>query len=378
MNTRLAAVVVLAILACGASPLTAPPRIVTLQRVDLTHLPAIEAYLTVTDGAGTAVLGLNERDVSVAIDKTPQKLTSLVSALDGGEYLAVALLFDRSGSMRSAMEATRDAAVQFIGRLSVNDRMAVVSFDDTVRVDAGFTSDRAVLTSAIRSIATGKDTALYDAIQTALDLLHDAGTGRQAIVVLSDGKNTKSVHEAAAVLAAARARGVAIYTVGLGRELDAAVLARMASATGGLSMNAAHPDQLRVIYQKIADLLNNQYVLSFTSTFGGDEAWHTLRVDVAGAGLPVAAAERSFIASPGLGVSRELVSSYERRADRGGRARQAGIWGGFGLAAGLLLVLLARLIRPEVAVLSPLAIGVVLVASAFGVILGTIVRALGR
>jgi VWFA-related protein len=378
VRDRFAAAVAVAALACGPVLLAAPPRTVTLQRVDVTHLPVVDVYLTVTDGSGTAVLGLNEREVSVAIDKTPQKLTSLISALDGGEYLAVALLFDRSGSMRAAMDATRDAAVQFIGRLSVRDELAVVSFDDTVRVDAGFTNDRAALTSAVRSISSGKNTALYDAIQTALDLLEGVRTRRQAIVVLSDGKNTKSVHAAAAVLSAAHARGVAVYTVGLGPELDRAALARIAAETGGLSMNAARADELRVLYQKIADLLNNQYVLSFTSTFGGDESWHTLRVDVAGADVPAAGADRSFIASPGLGVSRELVSSYERRADEVGFARQAAIWGGLGLAAGLLIVLLARVLRPDVSFVSPLAIGIVFVASALGAILGTIARALGR
>lgn len=376
-SAKVTAVVIAVLVAGGLALHAAPPRVVTLQRVDLTHLPVVDVYLTVTDDAGASVLGLTPLEVTAAIDTTPQKITSLTSALAGGESLAVALLFDRSGSLKRSLDDTRGAAVEFIRRLSVNDRMAVVSFDDQVRVEAPFTSDRAVLEAAVKGIATGKDTALYDAIQTALDLMKGAGTPRQAVLVLSDGKDTKSTRQSADVLAEAKKRGVPVYTVALGTEVDTGVLTTIASETGGMAMKAAKADGLRLVYQKIADLLKNQYVLSFTSSFGRDEAWHTLHIEVSGAGSPAVSARREFVLSQGPGVSRELISAYERKAADQGLAMLAAVWAGLGLIVGLSLVLLIRLARPGVSLLSFIPIGIIVLSGLLGAVLGLIISALG-
>lgn len=46
----------------------APQKTVTLQRIDVTRLPDIEVYLTVTDAKGNSVLGLTKFEVSVGLD----------------------------------------------------------------------------------------------------------------------------------------------------------------------------------------------------------------------------------------------------------------------------------------------------------------------
>jgi VWFA-related protein len=352
-----------------------PPHVVSVQRIDVSRLPTVDVYLTVADDKANAVLGLTELEVAVAIDATPQKITSLTSALAGGESLAVVLLFDRSGSMKTALDGTRDAAIQFIRRLSVNDRMAVVSFDDTVRVDAPLTNDREALERAVRGITTGTDTALHDAIKTALDLLKGVGTRRQAIVVLSDGKDTKSRLTQAEVLTDAKASGVPIFTLGLGRTVASGALERLARETGGVSMAAARAEELRSLYQAIAGQLANQYVMSFTSTVGSDEAWHRLTVEARAAGGAAVSAQREFIASQGPGVSRELVASYERAVEHQNIARQATVWAVLGLIAGVLIVSFVRVVRPDVSLWSPLTAGIIVLAGLIGGIVAMIVRA---
>jgi VWFA-related protein len=333
-------------------------------------------YLTVTDDKAKAVLGLTELDIAVAVDARPQKIASVTSALSGGEFLAVALLFDRSGSMKTALDGTRDAAIQFIRRLSVNDRLAVVSFDDTVRVDAPLTNDRAVLERAVRGITTGTDTALHDAIKAALALLKGVGTKRQAIVVLSDGKDTKSRITLADVVSEAKSRGVPVYTLGLGPSVAGDVLQRLARETGGSWMAAGGAGELREVYQTIADQLANQYVVTFVSTFGADEAWHRLIVEARTTGGAGASVPREFLASQGLGVARELISSFERKAERQDAVRQTATWSAFGLMAGGLIVLLVRAIRPDVSLWSPLTAGIIVLAGLLGGIIGMIVRVL--
>ena len=355
----------------------ASEKAVTLQRVDVTRLPAVEVYLTVTDPKGDSVLGLTDAELSVSIDGAPQKITSLTSALAGGESLSVVLLFDRSGSMNTARDVTRDAAIQFLRRLSVDDQMAVVSFDDKVRVDGPLSKDRASLEAAIKGIAAGRDTALYDAIQTALDLLKDVKTKRQAILVLSDGKDTRSTVKAADVLAEAKKRGVPVFSVAIGDAIDKGSLDRLAHDTGGDALTAARPEELRLLYQKIAERLQNQYVLSFASTYGEDGAWHTLTIAVKDADPTTATARREFIATKGLGVSPDLIRGFERRAEQRDWAGLVGLGAVFGMVTGLVLVVVIRRIRPDVSLRSPLAIGVVLLSGLVGGITAAVARIVG-
>jgi VWFA-related protein len=371
-------VLLLSVALLWAFPLLgSPQKAVTLQRVDITRLPDIDVYLTVTDEKGNSVLGLTELEVTVGIDDIAQKITFLKSAIEGGEYLAVALLFDRSGSMKKALDQTKDAAVQFIKRLSVDDRMAAISFDDKVRIDASFSGDRASLESAIHGIAPGMDTALYDAVRTALGLFKDVGTKRQAILVLSDGKDTKSKFKAEEVLSEAKKMGVPIYALGLGDAVEAGVLGRLSSETGGITMKAAKPEELLLLYQKIADQLKNQYVLRFTSTFGQDDLWHKLRIQVKNAGNAAVSAQREFIASRGLGVSREVISSYEKKAEQRNILVHVGLGGSFGLLAGFMLILLIRFLRPDVSFCSPLSIGVILLTLLLGGIIAMALNTIG-
>jgi Ca-activated chloride channel family protein len=355
----------------------APQKTVTLQRVDVTRLPDIEVYLTVTDAKGNSVLGLTEFEVSVGLDDAPQKIGALTSALSGGEFLAVALLFDRSGSMKKALDQTKAAAEQFIKRLSVDDRMAVVGFDDKVRVEAAFTADRTALQTAIRGLAPGNDTALYDAIRTALDLFKDVATKRQAILVLSDGKDTRSKATADEALADAKTRGVPIFALALGDLVNEAALWRLADETGGTVLKASRPEELLLLYQKIADQLKNQYLLRFTSTFGRDDRWHKLRVEVASAGEAAAVGDRDFISSFGLGVSRDVISGIERREEKRDILVDAALGALGGLILSLLLLVLLRLVRRDLTFRPVLVVGIVVLLLLLGGIVGVLIKELG-
>jgi VWFA-related protein len=350
-----------------------PRRVVALQRIDVTGLPIVDVYLTVSDSAGKSVLGLTEREVEVAIDGTPQPGTSLISAIAGGEHLAVVLLFDRSGSMKQALDVTREAASGFVRRLSVGDRLAVVSFDEQIRVDAPLTSDRVALEAAVRGITAGSNTVLYDAVHSALGLLENAGTRRQAILVLSDGKDTRSRLKPADVVADVKAKGVPVYTIGLGSGVDAATLTHLAEETGGTFLRAAGPEDLRLLYQSIADLLENQYRLSFSSTFGVDEAWHALTVTVRDAGGEQTSAPREFVSSRGPGVSPGVMRAHEEAAILRARTVNAAVGSTFGLVAGLILMLGVRFARPDAPLVSVAAVAVLLLAAALGAVAAVLV-----
>jgi len=351
-------------------------RNVTLQRIDVSEIPEIHLYFSVTDETGNSILGLTEAEIQLAVDGAPQIISSLKSALEGREFLAVALLFDRSGSMKKALDQTKDAAINFVKRMSVDDQIAVISFDDIVRVDSNFSKDRAITENAIKAIDLGKDTALYDAIEKALSLLKNTQTKRQAIVTLSDGKDTKSKLLKEEILLEAKNNGIPLFTLGLGANIDENSLIELSNETGGSFFKAATPDDLLLLYQTIAEQLKNQYVLSFKLTFGMDEKWHDLKIMFKDPQGKEYASTREFIASKGPGVSRETMAGFERKIERRNILSILAIGAFIGLGFGLLLLLFIRLARPEVAIISLTAFGLVLSTMILGAIISFLIISL--
>jgi len=320
---------------------------INLQRIDVTGLPEVQLYFTVTDGSGNCVLGLNDNEIEISLDTVVQNITRLESALEGNEYLAVVLLFDRSGSMKTALDQAKAAAYDFSDRLSREDRMAVISFDDKVRIDSGLSTNREQIKTAIADINLGNDTSLYDAIQQALVLLEDEATNRQAILVLSDGRDTRSQLKKAEVMAQIKECGIPLFAIGLGDRQNTQNLTEFSQAAGGDYFQAIGPDDLLLIYQKIAEQLINQYVMEFTSSFGQDEKWHDLTLRIKNSQTEDAAISREFLAVRGVGVSRETVSRHVRGLEQQNMLLVVALGAGIGLILGVLLLLRIRLVRPR-------------------------------
>lgn len=255
----------------AAAPLSAARLVVQVNAIDVTRLPRVRAYVTVLDEKGQTVKGLRRESFALAdapLQIPPQPLNSFLvhSVLQSGQSLAVALVLDRSGSMKGApLAAAQRGALEFLTRTSAGDQVAVLSFADTVREDCAPTADRNAVRAAIQGLAAGGDTALYDAAMQAVRTVADVPKAtRKAAVLLTDGrKTTGQVDGPEPVASLAQDEGVRLYTIGLGREPDHATLAKLAGETGGAHFKAAKPADLLAVYQRVADRLQNEYVLTF-------------------------------------------------------------------------------------------------------------------
>ena len=351
-------------------PLFPVQRKISIQRVDLTGLPQMSVYFTLTDANDRSVLGISETEIDLSIDYAPQKILSLQSALEGGEFLAVSLVIDRSGSMKESMPQTKEAAVNFVKRISQGDQIALVSFDDHVRVDADFSGDRDLTAKAINDISLGKDTALYDAVGKSLELLEKMETKRQAVIILSDGMDNRSQVKKENILAESKKRNISLFSIGLGPDIEEDSLIELAGETGGTFLKAAEPGDLLLLYQTIADQLNNQYKLIFSSTFGRDDSWHTLQIgyrDPSGEEFKTA---RTFLATTSPGVARGALSQAEQKGEQKQMILATGIGAVLGLALALLILMIIKLVRPETEFRALYILGIVLTSIILGGILG--------
>lgn len=259
--------------------------------------PVVTTHLTLVDGTGRPVVGLGPQDFEVFENGQPVTNLRVGTAVDSTEPLVVALVIDTSGSMEGKpMADAKAAANTFIQGLGPNDKAAVISFSEQALLVQPFTHDKGALAAAIDSLRAVGDTALHDATILAAQALAREQTGRRIAIIMSDGDDTASAADANTAMTAMLMAGAPAFTVGLGYNLDAAVLQNLATRSGGIALFAPSSADLITAFNNIADQLRNQYVLTFTSSLQADGGRHSLLIRARANGT-VAEAQGSFVAS---------------------------------------------------------------------------------
>ena len=249
----------------------------------------VEVYATVTDRQGEPAAGLTAADFQVAEDGDLQRITAFAA----GEFpLAAAIGLDRSFSMNGTgnrLAAAKSAARTFIGALRPADQVMVVAIGSETEVAAPLSADRAAALGAIDRLDAWGTTPLYDATLVALDAIQ-AGKGRRALVLLSDGTDRYSDTRAADLVERARRSNVLIYPIALGSARPP-VFAELAAATGGRSFFVREPRELASVVTTIARELRFQYLLGYVPSRepSREPSWHAIDVTVNRPGVLVRA-----------------------------------------------------------------------------------------
>lgn len=184
------------------------------------------------------------------------------------ERASVILAMDVSLSMAAQdvdpdrITTAKDAAVEFLADLPEGLRVGLVAFSGSAQPLVPPTTDRSVLSSAVRGLRLGEGTAIGEAIFSSLELITadreqvgDDAPG--TIIILSDGETTMGRPDAQAV-AAANEAGVAVSTIAFGTEsgfvtvegqvvpvpVDAAALDQIAEVGGGVAFEALDAGEL--------------------------------------------------------------------------------------------------------------------------------------
>lgn len=246
--------------------------------------------VTVTDGAGKYVRGLKRADFKLMEDGREQTISSF-----GAEEtpFAAAVLLDFSGSMEKRVSMARAAAIRFLDGLREEDVAAVYRFDSKIEQLQDYSPSRDLAPLAFGMSAKGM-TVLNDAIIRAADDLSRRPEKRRAIVVLSDGYDTKSSASMEKALAAAASAGVTIYTVDMtpenarpeARAQASGILRNFAGKSGGRYVKTPGGQALREAFGSIIEELGNQYTLAYKPTNRErDGRWRSIEVKLSGAQL---------------------------------------------------------------------------------------------
>jgi len=182
----------------------------------------------------------------------------------GTQRLDAILLIDTSSSMsepttsgRTKLHAAVEAVRVFFDQLhfDLGDQAAIIAFNREAQLLQGLTPDRDALDRALDAIQVAQETCIVCGVSAADEELaspHRDADNVPVMVLLTDGKsNPRPASEAVDRARVAKDRGVIIFTIGLGGDLDVAALGEIASRPGYF-YRAPDAEDLAQIYASIA------------------------------------------------------------------------------------------------------------------------------
>ncbi len=248
------------------------------------NINMVELYTTVSDKKGRPVEGLQKEAFVVREEGELHTIQRFERVQDLTIHTGVVV--DASTSMREELEEAIDSAVAFFERvIRPRDRAAAVIFNDAPVLSVPFTNEIDLLRGGLEGVESEGETALYDTLVFTLHYFSGI-RGKRALILLSDGEDSRSRFSFAEALEFAQRSGVAIYTIALGldrRHIDSRnVLTRLANETGGRFFSISSARELDTIYDAIEQELRSQYLLVYQSSHveGGD--FRHVEVEVAG------------------------------------------------------------------------------------------------
>ena len=280
--------------------------------VDVVSVSAV-----VRDQKGRFVANLKQNDFIVAEEGQPRPILDFRAQSDGPVKLA--LLFDISGSMRvgtKAVDAVQTARV-LLSALKGGDQAAVFSFDTGLDRVTPFTSDLQSLIAALDRIQTPfGQTSIYDAVAETAKTVAAQGPGggrvpqRSAVVLLTDGIDTRSRLTSEQVATIASSIDIPVYVIAVMATIDdpqaggtahddvVGRLPDLARSTGGEMFTASAPAHASVAARQIVDELRHQYLLAFEAS--GGSGWKPVEIRARNRGLTVRARSGYAAGSNGM------------------------------------------------------------------------------
>lgn len=264
----------------------------------------VRVPVSVRDRNGRYVVDLKQTDFQLYENGVEQQIAHF-----GGveEAISVVLLIDVSCSIEKP-EDTIKAALTFIDQLRPADSVLPIAFGRNIyALLTESTRDHALLRERIKMLPDGKQTRcdggtrLYDAVDFVIHHILNTGTGRRAVVLLTDGRDSMLSKPGSFVttLKDVSELGVPFYSIRLVERYRAnrgqftgfpgdsgaeraklrffwrdinRYIDDLSSLSGGRSFPAAQGDELRENFIQIGEELRHQYMLAYYPSSKKDSA----------------------------------------------------------------------------------------------------------
>jgi len=269
----------LALLALGASGLVA-------QRTPLrSSVEVTVVTVTVRDENGRLVTGLPREAFEIYEDSVAVPIAQFTNER---VPVGLGLLLDVSDSMFGRRIKDAEAAVEHFltSLLDSDDAFFLMAFNHEPRLLFGWKTSPEGVHDAIVGLRPTGSTAIYDAMLASLPLIDGRPRERGAILLITDGADTASditLHELrpALIRSDAFVYAIAIDTpepMPIAQRVSVDTLNEITGQSGGRTEVVRATGDIEVATSNIADELNHQYVIGYSSPHPGDGKYHSIRV----------------------------------------------------------------------------------------------------
>jgi uncharacterized membrane protein len=173
--------------------------------------------------------------------------------------IALSLVIDRSGSMAGQpMEMAKSAAKAAVDVLQPDDLVEVIAFDSVPKRFVKMTPARRKgrIASDIGQIQPGGGTDIAPALDAALQDLSVTQARKKHVILLTDGK--APVANIRDIVQAMAAESITVTSVGLGSDVDDALLSMIKDLGGGRYHKVPEPAQLPKIFTTETEVVSRQ------------------------------------------------------------------------------------------------------------------------
>jgi VWFA-related protein len=233
--------------------------------------------------------GVRQQNATVEIEHAAATFGLLIES--GGRYQRL---------NETLGEAASSAAMQFLGEIGQNDRVAIWKYADNVEQLSDFSQGPDALQGALASLRTPPVSELnfYDALIATLTRMQTLN-GRKALILLSSGVDTFSKANYEDALQTARRSVVPIYAINLAVAARSATLSsngpysridwkraetelrQIATASGGRMYSPEFTFDVSGIYDDVMENLRVRYVITYKSTIDADvNRARTVRIEL--------------------------------------------------------------------------------------------------
>jgi len=227
---------------------------ISISRPDVTGFPNV----TVSVSTAESIVLTPE---SVILTDTKKEISGFTVEKTNNDKLSICFVLDRSGSMQGVyIDSAKQAIKSFATNMDVDTNGALVSFENSARVDCPLVDSAYMVAAQVEKISASGGTNIASGLLMGAEQLSGA-SGTKIIILLSDGVDGNAA-ELPKALNRLKQENIVVYAIGL-PGCDEEYLTNIASQTDGSYYPASTTASLNAIYEEIRSFLRNTYIVCY-------------------------------------------------------------------------------------------------------------------
>lgn len=233
--------------------------------IDTSFYPVIKVGFVASEEKAKLIENIKKENLELFEGK--KRVTNFsINLTKSNSILRLAVALDISTSMKGEKFNNAKIAIsELLKVLGGNVEIAFLTFGSEVHQISNFSTDYSFIEASLKNINLSPKTKLYDGLLESAKFFSSFEKTRNAIILITDGKDDGSYSELKTAIEKAKKNYVEVYSIGVGKNVDLAALGKISQETGGIVYNLINTQDLRYVLQNIFRLLSFNYQITFST-----------------------------------------------------------------------------------------------------------------